>query len=335
MFENLKQAYLPETEFPQRVIDADKCIQCGRCHETCPSCGFEWEKGKVPKPIGYGGLKEACLNCGNCIAVCPTDAIRISGSYNVHSGRYKTRLLKKVSFPDPLQLNGEKTYEEFQDELTETEQIIYSRRSNRLFKEKEVPRNIIQRVLEAGRFAPSAGNGQPYKFIIITDKAVIHEMEYKAMKALRLLKNLYLEKNGKRPLWKKVIFTLASWINVNKLDPRPMTAMEKADKRNGRMYFNAPAMILILKDTRGISNPDLDAGICCQNMVLAAHALKLGTCIISLPIEPLNMPIMAGFRKKIGIKAPFKAITSIALGYPKGKIDGVVKRDSPEVTWIT
>ena len=70
MFESLKQAYLPETDFPRRKINADKCIRCGRCYETCPAFGFKWEKGEIPQPIGYGGLKEACLNCGNCTAVC-------------------------------------------------------------------------------------------------------------------------------------------------------------------------------------------------------------------------------------------------------------------------
>lgn len=334
MFESLKQAYLPETDFPYREIDKDKCIRCGRCYEACPTHGFLWEKGEIPQPIGYGGFKAACLNCRNCVAVCPTDAIQITGSYFVRSGRYQTRLLKKVLPPDPLRLNGTKAYEDIQGELTEVEHTIYTRRSNRLFKSREVPRELLERILEAGRFAPSAGNCQPYKFIVITDRKIINELEKKAIKSLRLLKNLYLIKDGKKPLWKKIIFTIASWFMVNKLDPRPMTAMEKADKKNGSMYFDAPAVVLILKDTRGVSNPDLDAGICCQNMVLAAHSLGLGTCIISLPIEPLNMPLMAGFRRRIGIAWPFKAVTSIAFGYPKGKIDGVVKRDTPEVAWI-
>ncbi|MEZ4604771.1 MAG: hypothetical protein R2861_15630 [Desulfobacterales bacterium] len=35
----------------------------------------------------------------------------------------------------------------------------------------------------------------------------------------------------------------------------------------------------------------------------------------------------------MGIRKPFKAVTSIAIGYPKGKIDGIVKRDTPEVMW--
>jgi nitroreductase len=94
-------------------------------------------------------------------------------------------------------------------------------------------------------------------------------------------------------------------------------------------------VILILKDKRGVSNPDLDAGICGQNMVLAAHSLGLGTCYVSLPMDPLSRFLMAGFRKRLGIASPFEAVTSIAIGYAKGKIDSPVKRDTPRVKWIT
>ena len=334
MFESLKQAYLPDTDFPDRKIDKEKCSQCGRCYETCPTYGFRWEKGSFPQPVGFGGFTEACLNCGNCIAVCPTGAITISGSYAVRSGRYKTMLLQKMQAPDPLKRNGTEGYDAYQSELTEVEHAIYTRRSNRLFKSKAVPRELLERILEAGRFAPSAGNCQPYKFIVITEPKLIHELETKSLTTLKFLKDLYLVKNGKKPGWKKVLFSVLSWLMINKLDPRPMTAIEKADQTNAVMYFNAPAVILVLKDTRGVSNPDLDAGICCQNMVLAAHSLGLGTCYIGLTIEPLNMLMMAGFRRKLGIRHPFEAVTSIAVGYPKGKIDGVIQRDTPQVVWF-
>ena len=334
MFESLKQAYLPETDFPLWEVDKEKCVQCGRCYETCPTYGVRFKKGDVPQAVGFGGLDAACLNCGNCIAVCPTGAISMSGSYAVRSGRYKTRLMKNVQLPDPLKLKGEKEFEAYKDELTPVEQTIYTRRSNRLFKSQAVPKELLERILEAGRFAPSAGNCQPYKFIVITEPKTMHELEKKAMVSLKLFKNAYLLKNGKKPRWKKILFTLLSWFMINKLDQRPITAIEKAEKTDDALYFHAPAVILVLKDTRGISNPDLDTGICCQNMVLAAHSLGLGTCYVSLPIEPLNMPLMAGFRKKIGIQSPFEAVTSIAIGYAKGKIDGIVKRDTPAVTWI-
>ena len=268
------------------------------------------------------------------MAVCPVGAVTVTGSYAVESGRYKTRLRKKVCPPDPLNLKGTQSYDEFRDRLTAVEHTIYTRRSVRLFKEKSVPDDMIQRILEAARFAPSAGNCQPYKFIVITNPAIIRELEQKAIIPLRILKNGYLIKGTKKPFWKSVLFTLFSWIDVNAFDPRPMTAMEKAAKENGNMYFNPPAVIMVLKNTRGISNPDFDAGICCQNMVLAAHSLGLGTCYISLPIKPLNSPLMRSFRRKIGIQEPFKAITSIAVGYPRGKIDATVSRDTPEVAWI-
>jgi nitroreductase len=42
------------------------------------------------------------------------------------------------------------------------EQVIMSRRSVRLFKQEPLPDSMIRRILEAGRFAPSAGNMQPW-----------------------------------------------------------------------------------------------------------------------------------------------------------------------------
>jgi nitroreductase/NAD-dependent dihydropyrimidine dehydrogenase PreA subunit len=333
MLDSLKQAYLPDMSFPTRVVDKETCSRCGRCFETCPCGGFSWTKGEVPVPIGFGGFKEACINCENCMAVCPTGAISMTGSVSIHKGRYKTFLTGKMQQPNPFNQENP-DYPSVENDLTEMERMIFSRRSNRLFKDKPVPKELLHRVLEAGRFAPSAGNCQPYQFIVITNQDVIHEMEDRSMVVLKLLKNAYLSKNGGRKLWKNVFFSAASYMMVNKFDPRPMTAMEKADRNKGRMYFNAPCVILVLKNTHGISNPDLDAGICTQNMVLAAHALGLGTCIVSLNMVPLSYPIMAGFRKKIGIKPPFQAVTSIAVGYPKGKIDGIVERDTPPVSWI-
>jgi nitroreductase/NAD-dependent dihydropyrimidine dehydrogenase PreA subunit len=334
MFESLKNAYLPEMELPVRTVDTAKCTKCGRCYLSCPTYGYQWSKGEAPYPIGFGGFKQACINCANCIVVCPADAITMTGCFSIKSGRYRGLLEKRMAAPDPTGAGATKDYKEIEPELTEVERGIYTRRSNRLFKDKPVPKELLHRILEAGRFAPSAGNCQPYRFIVITNQNVIKEFERRSMTILRVLKNLYLSKNGKRSLFKTVAFSIASYLMINKMDPRPITAMEKADRTDNKMFFDAPAVILVLKDKRGVSNPDLDAGICSQNMVLAAHSLGLGTCYISLPMTPLASPLMAGFRKKIGITAPFEAVTSLAVGYAKGRIDAPVLRDTPGTHWI-
>ena len=334
MLEFLKDGYLPETTFPVRWIDPTLCTRCGLCWETCPTAGFAWKRREIPTPVGYGGLTQACINCGNCIAVCPSGAIRMKGAYEVRSGRYKSLLKGEMRYPSPLNQNETREYTAYEKNLTSVERIIFTRRSHRLFKEKAVPEELISRILEAGRFAPSAGNCQPYKAIVITNRNTIKEIEKRSLPFLRLTKNFYLKGSERRNTWKKIIFTLLSWIMVNKLDPRPMAALEKSDQLKGGFYFNAPAVILILKDKRGISNPDLDAGIYAQNIVLSAHSLGLGTCYISMPIVPLNLPLLRGFRQRIGIVYPYVAVTSIAVGYPKIPIDRAIKRDSPPVKWL-
>lgn len=132
MLDSLKKAYLPDMHFPERHIDETKCTRCGRCYETCPCYGYRWEKDTVPVPVGYGGFEQACINCGNCLVVCPADAITMTGSYVVPEGRYQSLLEKKMAPPQPLVEEKDHSFAEIEDSLTETERIIYTRRSNRL-----------------------------------------------------------------------------------------------------------------------------------------------------------------------------------------------------------
>ncbi len=49
-------------------------------------------------------------------------------------------------------------------------EFIKNRRSIRSFQDKQIPDNEIQMILEAGRWAPSASNKQPWEFYVIRDK---------------------------------------------------------------------------------------------------------------------------------------------------------------------
>ncbi len=53
---------------------------------------------------------------------------------------------------------------------------IFSRRSVRLYSSKPVPREVVDEILRAAMNAPSAGNEQPWHFIVITDRGILNEI---------------------------------------------------------------------------------------------------------------------------------------------------------------
>jgi len=58
----------------------------------------------------------------------------------------------------------------------ETLQAIKTRRSIRKYLDKLVPAEIIRDLLEAAMFAPSAGNEQPWQFIVLDDRKFLDEI---------------------------------------------------------------------------------------------------------------------------------------------------------------
>ena len=54
--------------------------------------------------------------------------------------------------------------------------VVLSRRSIRRYEQKEVPRDVLDKILEAGRQAPSAANRQPWHFIVLRDYEIKKEL---------------------------------------------------------------------------------------------------------------------------------------------------------------
>jgi nitroreductase len=55
-------------------------------------------------------------------------------------------------------------------------ELIRSRRSVRRYADKPIPEEILRKIVEAGMYAPSAGNEQPWEFIMTTDKKVLAQI---------------------------------------------------------------------------------------------------------------------------------------------------------------
>jgi len=337
VFDEYKNNTFPQTKFPELIVDDEKCVGCNRCVETCPIQLLEIRNKKVRSNERYDFFR--CINCENCMAVCPTKAISIEGDYRVMEGYWKNEGLFENGKSPPVYIGNNE-----EDELTETEKIIYRRRSIRLYRKKQVPKKMVKRVIEAGRYAPSAGNNQPWKFVVIQNSEVIKKIGYLCHKTLKFatylsLPHTWLNKkssNGKDStlkIWQSFLLPLAIMYYKGDADPRARGGVNAVTSDpDFDTTFGAPTLILILADKRAIGGTELDIGMCTQNMVIAAHAMGLGTCYIGLIDQTLRFH--TEFRKELGVEEPFKIVTSLSLGFPKGKIDSFVRREKARIKWV-
>lgn len=304
--------------------------------KRCLGCGLQ-----EPKFTGMGYFGKICLACHNCEAVCPQQALEFPHYYRVAGGRwaYDFNYPKPgQGIPNPLMLDKPVPLSEIESQLTDVEKVIYRRRSVRVYKKDPVPKELIKRVLEAGRFAPSAGNCQGWKFVVLTDRNVMNELSASTIKFLSIFTKLYQGKDPGRTALKKML----AFVKPNSIDQRPMVAIQalstpKFGDSKLDCFFGAPVAILLLTHRLHISEPELGMGICGQNMVLAAHSLGLGTCYVGFVSNALNLDPMTKSKvgKKLGIKWPYDSVaTVLTLGYPAVDLAKPVDREFPKVEWV-
>jgi len=211
---------------------------------------------------------------------------------------------------------------------TETEIVILRRRSTRVFQGKQVPENLVRRILEAGRFAPTAGNYQHWRFSVVRDPKMLKEMAEDATRMAARMGDLL--DYWKRPYVKPLVKFLQLRF-PNELHPIPHGVLKLIAELNFKPFWDAPTVILLFKDVRGIGSPDLDLGIAGQNMVIAAHSMGLGTCWVGL-VKALRL--YPKWRRVLDIRYPYSLEEAICVGYPVGEADGFVERDTHAIDWF-
>ncbi|MDE3185535.1 MAG: nitroreductase [Bacteroidota bacterium] len=150
-------------------------------------------------------------------------------------------------------------------ETTETLQTIFERRSVRKYKNKFVDKNTIEKILDAGRMAPSAMNEQPWKFYVVTHKETIQSFS----KEISKITAKEFLKAGPGRIIKNIIHLLNFSQGFQYL------------KTKDHVFYEAPVVIFIT-GPRNNEWVDLDIGMCAQNIMLAAKSMGLDTCPIGL-----------------------------------------------------
>jgi len=215
------------------------------------------------------------------------------------------------------------------------EKTLFQRRSIRDFKKDPLPDWVIRRILEAGRFAPSAGNSQPWRFVVITSPTIIAEMEKDALRVARtFMWVMDYTRSWFRRTFVVHLTKLLTRIFPRLLHPVPFAAMIQMARGELGVFFEAPAMIVLLKDVRGAADTSLGVGIAGQNMVLAAASLGVGTCWIGF-VRLLGWSRnWLKWKRRLGIEYPYELAEAIVLGWPAQRRHGTAPREVLMVPWL-
>lgn len=277
---------------------ASHCIQCGACVDVCPARVFV--KGESVRPARPGG----CILCGHCVAVCPVDAVE-------HRG------FDGQEFP-PIPADASLGV----DALVG---FLRSRRSVREFRQKDVPREVLEKLLDIARYAPTASNAQDVRFIVITDREKMKALSRRTTGWVPVLEKLvrvpgvltWAGKTWGQARLEGYLASLEGFAEVLHAGGDPI-------------FYNAPALLIThahKKNAFGIEN----SAYATYHIALAAHAMGLGTCMIGfLTTAARYDPVV---RRLVGIPRGHRIATALVVGYPIHRYRRLVPRRQPRVMW--
>jgi nitroreductase len=195
---------------------------------------------------------------------------------------------------------------------------IKTRRSIRKFKIKPIPKKLILEIIEAGRYAPSSHNSQPWRFIAVTNKKRIKEFSD------------YLKSWFKRRM---LLGKLLGFFH-KKIKNEIEIAKKRSYTDKDLFLYNAPLVVVICaKPGRFHIN---DCSLAAQNMMLAAHSLSIGSCWIGFADMILKSPTGGKLRKMLGVPKGAEVVGTIVFGYPeiKGLSARPREKEANIVKWI-
>jgi len=251
-----------------------------------------------------------CMACGHCMAVCPSDSVSVSGlSYG-----------RQIFETSASEMDGEAFMK-----------LMESRRSCRVFKERPVPRETLENIVDAVTFAPMGFTPHKIEITIVSGREKIE-------KALPVVIEMYekLAKIIKNPIARFFMRRQIAPEDFNSLTGHVLPSLKYRlpDMKAGKgdtITRGAPAMLLFHAD-KNSSNHTCDANIALTYGLLAAHALGLGATAISLVPPIVNRS--PELRKMFQIPEQNEVTASMIVGYPKFKIRKNIRRELAGVTWV-
>lgn len=181
----------------------------------------------------------------------------------------------------------------------ELSECLKGRRSVRAYMDMEVPRDVIERILEAGAWAPTGMDAQPVQFIVIEDRGLIGKLSERT----------------------KEILVNAEWTQAFR---------QRFESKEDTIFYNAPVLVLCCVELCEVMNLRLiEAGLCAQNMFLQAFDEGLGSCFIGFASCLNGDPLLA----EAGVPDGFEVLAPLVFGYPAEEPEAK-SREVKVIKWL-
>lgn len=213
-------------------------------------------------------------------------------------------------------------------------EAIHGRRSVRAFKPDPVPKEVLEKIMQAALAAPSWENTQPWEFAVLglpalakLRTAVSERMRSGAKPNLDIPWPRFSSIHRERG--KRLAREIQGALGLSKNDPKGLMDWWIAMSQ----FFNAPHGVIVYMDAALGEWSIFDTGLAVENLLIAAWHHGVGTCVISAGV---NYPDL--IRELLGIPDSKRIIVGIALGYPDLSSPRATFRASHEplermVTW--
>ncbi len=283
-------------------IDYDKCNGCGACLEVCRRCFFLEDETVVVQAD-----ENCCSLCGHCVSICPSRAIE-------HH---------KMDMNNFLDIS--------RDEFITTDdffEFLRQRRSHRHFKNKNIPKEDMDKLIDMVRYAPTGSNSQSVEVAIIQDAQKIKKLSNLAVdfmaaggeESAKKLQKLKAEGKG----------TPEELALMEMMERYGEMMKQSREMGNDPVFYEASAVIVFHSSKEGRSQKD-NCVIASTTMGLLARTMGLEYTYIGIFEAAANEspPVM----EELNLPKGHGVYSVIVLGYPKLKFLRTVDRKPTAVRW--
>lgn len=241
-------------------------------------------------------FEEYCILCGHCIAICPEEAIR----------HEKLDYAQFREVPIPFPITAQDLYKLFQ-----------TRRSIRNFKEKAIPRDLLEHLISEVRYAPTGSNLQNVEYLILQNQA-IPPFVTNVRKFYANVLQIFESAQSKDPTTLRRIRKWKYWLS-------------EAKEGKDALFYDPPVIIVVYAPTED-SMASLNVGFAVGYLMLAAHVNGLGTVNIGYAVEAIRRrPKIA---EELGISMEkYGVFAVLSMGYPRYDYFRIPIRNPVSITW--